>query len=201
VSTHSLARSLSRAQWNFVLSPEAGSQDPSGTFCRRWLPELARLPNKYLHTPWLAPAEVLSKAGVTLGVDYPHRILDDLPAARRQTVGALLRMRAASLDRNDPGGYDLITLPSGESTRVFTKQEFRLNAAGQPKPPPPTSRGKGGGRGRSEGGSGAAGTLSGHGRGRGRAGGGKARGPGAPARQRSVASYFEGGSGTTAAAP
>ena len=24
-------------QWNFVLSPETGSQDPSGAFCRRWL--------------------------------------------------------------------------------------------------------------------------------------------------------------------
>ncbi len=33
-------------QWNFVLSPETGSQDSSGEFCRRWLPELARLPNK-----------------------------------------------------------------------------------------------------------------------------------------------------------
>ena len=31
-------------QWNFVLSPETGSQDPSGSFCRKWLPELARLP-------------------------------------------------------------------------------------------------------------------------------------------------------------
>ena len=55
------------AEWNFVLSPETGSQDSSGAFCRRWLPELARLPNKWLHTPWLAPPDVLAAAGVTLG--------------------------------------------------------------------------------------------------------------------------------------
>jgi hypothetical protein len=29
-----------------VLSPETASQDASGEFCRKWLPEIARLPNK-----------------------------------------------------------------------------------------------------------------------------------------------------------
>ena len=122
-------------QWNFVLSPETGSQDPSGAFCRRWLPELARLPSKWIHTPWLAPPDVLASAGVSLGGNYPERILTDLPAARKQTVDALLAMRAAALDKNDANGYDLIMLPSGESTRVFTKQEFRLNAKGEPPAP------------------------------------------------------------------
>ena len=37
---------------------------------------------------------------------------------------------------NDSGGYDVITLPCGRNTRVFTKEEFRLGADGLVKPPP-----------------------------------------------------------------
>ena len=131
---------------------------------------------------------MLAQAGVRLGVSYPHRIVSDLPAARRVTVRALLATRAAALDFNDPGGYDLVTV-DGTRTRVFTKQEFRLDANGQPK-------GGGGGGG---GGGGAAGARAG-GRGRGsRRGGGVPRGAGrssragqgAAAPQRGIDKYFK----------
>ena len=58
-------------------------------------------------------------------------------------------MRASALEVNDAGGYDLIQLPNGERTRVFTKQEFRLDANGLPKEAPPRQASRGsGGRGR-----------------------------------------------------
>ncbi|WP_299203994.1 deoxyribodipyrimidine photo-lyase [uncultured Amphritea sp.] len=50
--------------------------DPDGSYVRRYLPELTDLPNRYIHTPWEAPAAVLSKAGVVLGSTYPLPILD-----------------------------------------------------------------------------------------------------------------------------
>ena len=40
----------------------------------RWVPELARLPKKWVHSPWAAPAEVLEAAGVVLGGTYPLRL-------------------------------------------------------------------------------------------------------------------------------
>jgi hypothetical protein len=43
-------------------------------------------------------------------------------------------MRRAALNMNDSGGYDVITLPCGRNTRVFTKEEFRLGADGLVKP-------------------------------------------------------------------
>lgn len=49
-------------------------QDPSGQYVKEWVPEIARLPKKYLHQPWQAPAEALEAAGVRLGETYPHRI-------------------------------------------------------------------------------------------------------------------------------
>jgi deoxyribodipyrimidine photo-lyase len=50
--------------------------DPDGDYVRRWVPELARVPARYLHRPWEAPEEVLRAAGVVLGRTYPGPVVD-----------------------------------------------------------------------------------------------------------------------------
>ena len=50
--------------------------DAGGAYVRRWIPEIAALPDKYIHQPWTAPREVLDCAGVTLGRTYPKPIVD-----------------------------------------------------------------------------------------------------------------------------
>ena len=50
--------------------------DPDGAYVRRWVPELAKLPNKYIHTPWEAPPHVLEHAGVELGEHYLKPIIE-----------------------------------------------------------------------------------------------------------------------------
>jgi deoxyribodipyrimidine photo-lyase len=58
------------------------------------VPELARLPDRHLHSPWRAPDDVLAAAGVRLGADYPHPMVDhDL--ARQRALDAWQRMRGA----------------------------------------------------------------------------------------------------------
>lgn len=61
-------------------------QDPDGAFIRRWLPELAGVPDAHVHTPW-----TWDGAGAVLGNLYPMPIVDYLEAAReaRQKVWAL----------------------------------------------------------------------------------------------------------------
>ena len=49
--------------------------DPQGEFIRRYLPQLAKLPNKALHAPWKSPSLQLQIAGVTLGGNYPYPIV------------------------------------------------------------------------------------------------------------------------------
>ena len=50
--------------------------DQAGEYIRRWLPELAALPDKWLQQPWAAPPEVLQGAGVSLGATYPLPLVD-----------------------------------------------------------------------------------------------------------------------------
>ncbi|MBB4286767.1 cryptochrome/photolyase family protein [Roseospira goensis] len=69
--------------------------DADGAYVRRWVPELAGLPDRVLHKPWDAPALVLREAGVTLGETYPAPILDH-KAARDRALAALETIKGPS---------------------------------------------------------------------------------------------------------
>ena len=47
--------------------------DPAGRFIRRYLPQLAALPDEAIHAPWLADRADLAAAGVRLGENYRSR--------------------------------------------------------------------------------------------------------------------------------
>jgi len=62
--------------------------DPDGHYVRRWCPELARLPDRWLHQPNRAPDAVLRQAGVSLGRSYPRPIVEH-DFARRRALAAM----------------------------------------------------------------------------------------------------------------
>ncbi len=71
--------------------------DTDGTYVRRWVPEVRRVPDKWLHSPWMAPPEVLRDIGLRLGHDYPRPIVDHKEGRER----ALAALKTVS-GKDDP---------------------------------------------------------------------------------------------------
>ena len=87
-------------------------QDPAGTFTRRWVPELAPVPDSFLQEPWKWPG-----AAALLGRRYPEPLVDATAAARiaRDTVWGLRRN----------AGF------AGEAARVAKAHASRADRAGR----------------------------------------------------------------------
>mgnify|MGYP000592354011 CR=1 FL=1 len=95
-------------------------QDPDGRFTRRWLPELAAVPDVHLHAPWRWEG-----AGAVLGRRYPEPIVDVAEAAReaRDAVWSL---------RREAGFRD-------EAARVAQRHASRKGRGPRPSRPAPAS--------------------------------------------------------------
>jgi deoxyribodipyrimidine photo-lyase len=72
-----------------IFNPTTQGQkfDPEAHYLREWVPEIAALPDKWIHQPWMAPPDVLQAAGIQLGKDYPKRIVDHSEARDRALEG------------------------------------------------------------------------------------------------------------------
>nr|WP_315234677.1 deoxyribodipyrimidine photo-lyase [uncultured Albidiferax sp.] len=70
-----------------IFNPTSQSEkfDPEGKFIRRYLPQLAKLPNAAIHAPWTAKPMELQAAEVVLGQNYPQPIVAH-DAARTRTL-------------------------------------------------------------------------------------------------------------------
>jgi deoxyribodipyrimidine photo-lyase len=59
--------------------------DSCGDYVRRWVPEIASLPDRWLHRPWEAPERTRDAAGVVPGRDYPQPLVD-LRSSRQRAL-------------------------------------------------------------------------------------------------------------------
>ena len=69
--------------------------DTKGDYVRKWVPELAKLPAEHIHLPWAAPSSVLKAAGVELGNNYPHPVVDHA-RARDRALAAYQEMKGTA---------------------------------------------------------------------------------------------------------
>ena len=90
---------------------QSQDQDPRGEFIRRWLPELAGVPDDWIHTPWRMGGAQQRSAGAVIGEHYPAPVRDHEQAAR-EARAKLTEWKRAYVDRE-------------ESRRVFDKHGSR----------------------------------------------------------------------------
>ena len=70
--------------------------DPGGEYVRRWLPELAEVPDDRLAEPWAMTQMEQEMAGCVIGRDYPEPIVDH---AEERKVAQERYREAGALDR------------------------------------------------------------------------------------------------------
>ncbi|TPG59607.1 deoxyribodipyrimidine photo-lyase [Roseomonas nepalensis] len=76
-----------------VFNPIAQGEkfDPEGAYVRRWVPELAPMPSRFVHRPWEAPEEIRRAAGLTEAA-YPRPVVGHAEGRAR----ALAALRATA---------------------------------------------------------------------------------------------------------
>lgn len=82
--------------WFRIFNPVTQSRkfDAAGGFIRRYVPELAGLPDDLLHAPWEAKPLDLAAAGIVPGQTYPEPIVDH-GEARKKTLERYAVVRTA----------------------------------------------------------------------------------------------------------
>ena len=68
--------------------------DPDGRYVRQWVPEIAGLPDKHIHSPWTASPTELEQAAIILGKTYPHAIVD-LKTTRVEALDRFAKIKSA----------------------------------------------------------------------------------------------------------
>ncbi|MBN8476290.1 deoxyribodipyrimidine photo-lyase [Sulfuritalea sp.] len=85
--------------WFRIFNPVTQSEkfDPAGRFIRRYVPELAAAPARFIHAPWRMDAAQQAACGVVIGRDYPAPVVDHA-AARERTLARFKAVRGAAGD-------------------------------------------------------------------------------------------------------
>ena len=71
--------------------------DAEGAYIRRFVPELAKMPAKFIHKPWEAPSELRRACGLSLDHFYARPIVD-LKASRDRALGAYDKIKGSSAE-------------------------------------------------------------------------------------------------------
>ncbi len=118
---------------------QAIDQDPHGIFIRRWLPELAGVPDAYLHEPWAMPAGVQQSAGCRIGRDYPAPIVDHA-AAVREAKRRLAEVRGSTAGRAQARAVARRHGSRADRRGAMQQDPVRRNLEREPRDGPPSGR-------------------------------------------------------------
>jgi deoxyribodipyrimidine photo-lyase len=111
--------------WFRIFNPITQSEkfEPQGKFIRRYVPELASLPDAALHAPWLArPNDLAAAQDVVLGRDYPAPLVMH-DEARAETLARYAVVKAAPEKQVERVARQAKREASGEPVRRGRKKK------------------------------------------------------------------------------
>jgi hypothetical protein len=103
-------------------------QDADGSFIRRWCPELARVPTRWIHMPWTMPLLEQAEADCLIGRCYPLPVVDHVATARH----ARDRIWGVRRDRGFAAGADAIQARHGSRRSGLPQPAKAAQAQGDP---------------------------------------------------------------------
>lgn len=60
----------------FNIIKQSQNYDPDGDYVRKWCPELAHLPTRWIHQPWRVDVDIQKQCQCLIGKDYPAPVVD-----------------------------------------------------------------------------------------------------------------------------
>ena len=112
--------------------------DKNGDYVRRWLPQLAHFPAKYIYEPWKAPIADQKAANCMIGVDYPKPIVDHDIASKRnmdRMAKAYAAHKEAAAETSTAGqGAVVGSTAAAKGKRSMKQQRLTDGVAGRGSP-------------------------------------------------------------------
>ncbi|KAG8463402.1 hypothetical protein KFE25_004913 [Diacronema lutheri] len=113
--------------------------DPDGAYVRKYVPELARFPKKYIYEPWRAPIADQNKAGCRVGVDYPKPIVQH-DVASKENMGKLAEAYKAHKESHADSGGEHGSEGKGKGTGKGKGAPSKAARGKAPAAPPPDAK-------------------------------------------------------------
>jgi deoxyribodipyrimidine photo-lyase len=117
--------------WFRIFNPtlQGKNFDASGAYVRYYVPELARVPDRFIHEPWKMPIDVQRRSGCIIGMQYPAPVVNH-DEQRRMTMKSfgLLRKRRS--------------VPVPSATTLFKIDHHAVWSDGKKTAKPPLRSGK-----------------------------------------------------------
>eukprot|EP01035_Chromulina_nebulosa_P017095 gene17095-22608_t len=98
--------------------------DPDGNYIRKYIPQLASFPSKYIYEPWKAPLAIQQQYGCIIGRDYYTPIVDhDIASKANMNKMKDAYSKYSKVDKEDSNDVTISTSTSSISTSSNKKQK------------------------------------------------------------------------------